>query len=75
MSDKKDESLKLNLLGPTTEAAGKTLQDAWELVFGGFGTYVEKKRLTRKKALQDFKASLEDKVNCIPEKHLCDTPL
>ena len=75
MSDKQDESLKLNLLGPITEAAGKTLQDAWELVFGGFGTYVEKKRLTRKKALQDFKASLEDKVNCIPEKHLCDPPL
>lgn len=75
MSDKKDESLKLNLLGPATEAVGKTLQDTWELVFGGFGTYVEKKRLARKKALHDFKASLEDKVNCIPEKHLCDPPL
>ena len=69
------KDLTLKLLGPVAESAGKTLQDAWELVFGGFGNYVEKKRITRRKALEDFKASLEDKVNNIPEDKLCEPPL
>lgn len=69
------KDLTLKLLGPAAESAGKTLQDAWELVFGGFGTYVEKKRITRRKNLEDFKASLEGQVNSIPGKYLCEPPL
>lgn len=63
------------LLVPVSSSAGSTLQDVWDLVFGGFGTYVEKKRLTRLKALEDFKRSLEDKVAAIPEERLCEPPL
>lgn len=69
------KDLTLKLLGPVTESAGKTLQDAWELVFGGFGNYVEKKRITRRKDLEDFKKALEDRVNSIPENNLCEPPL
>lgn len=64
-----------NLLGPLSTSVGNTLNDVWELVFGGFGTYVEKKRATRYKALEDFKASLEEKVAQIPEENLCEPPL
>ena len=73
--ENKNDSLKLKLLGPVAAAAGATLQDAWELVFGGFGNYVEKKRMERKKALEDFKATLEGKVNSIPSNQLCEPPL
>ena len=63
------------LLVPAATSIGNTLNDVWELVFGGFGTYVEKKRATRYKALQAFKASLENKVAQIPEENLCEPPL
>ena len=70
-----NNGITLKLLGPVAESAGKTLQDAWELVFGGFGNFVEKKRITRRKNLEDFKKSLEDKVNSIPENNLCEPKL
>lgn len=73
--ENKNESLKLKLFGPVAGAAGETLQDAWDLVFGGFGNYVEKKRLSRGKALEDFKATLENQVNDIPIDQLCEPPL
>lgn len=63
------------LLVPLANAAGTTLQDAWELVFGGFGVYVEKKRLQRMQNLTDFKASLEKKVAAISEGQLCEPKL
>lgn len=63
------------LLVPVSSSAGSTLQDAWELVFGGFGNYVEKKRIVRMKALEDFKESLERKVADIPENQLCEPAL
>lgn len=69
------KDLVLKLLGPVAESAGKSLQDAWELVFGGFDNYVEKKRMTRRKNLEDFKKSLEDKVNGIPADRVCEPPL
>lgn len=69
------ETLKLKLLGPVAGAAGETLQDTWDLVFGGFGNYVEKKRMVRKKALEDFKATLEAQVNDIPSSQLCEPPI
>ena len=63
------------LLVPLTSSAGRTLQDVWELVFGGFGNYVEKKRMVRLKALEDFKTSLENKVAAIPPEQLCEPSL
>jgi len=63
------------LLVPIASSAGTTLQDAWELVFGGFGTYVEKKRLSRTKSIEDFKESLVNKVVSIPEDHIQEPPL
>lgn len=64
-----------HLLTPVCSSAGQTLADIWDLVFGGFNTYVEKKRLTRKKALEDFRASLEQHVDSIPNEHLCEPAL
>lgn len=69
------KELNLKLFGPLAGAAGSTLQDAWELVFGGFGNYVAKKRESRRKDLEDFKASLENKVNNIPDDKICEPPL
>lgn len=63
------------LLVPISSSVGSTLQDAWELVFGGFGTFVEKKRLSRLQALEDFKSSLETKVAAIPDENLVEPPL
>ena len=63
------------LFVPLASSAGSTLQDAWELVFGGFGNYVEKKRIVRLKALEDFKNSLEEKVSAIPKDRLCEPKL
>lgn len=63
------------LLVPVASSAGQTLQDVWELVFGGFGNYVDKKREIRRKALEDFKSSLEGKVAAIPQEQLCEPSL
>lgn len=63
------------LLVPPASAIGSTLQDAWELVFGGFGTYVDKKRAQRLHDLTEFKESLESKVAAIPEDQLCEPSL
>ena len=58
--------IKLKLFGPVAESAGRTLQSVWDLVFGGFDTYVAKKKLNRAKDLEDFKQSLENRVAEIP---------
>ena len=63
------------LLVPLASSVGSTMQDTWELVFGGFGVYVEKKRTVRLKALKEFKASLEQNIAAIPEERLCEPPL
>lgn len=72
--DKFSEPLN-KLLVPVATSAGNTLQDTWELVFGGFGNYVEKKRIVRAKALLDFKNSLEGHVAAIPDERLCEPKL
>ena len=64
-----------HLLTPVCSSAGQTLADIWDLVFGGFNTYVERKRLTRKKALEDFRDSLDHHVASIPEENLCEPAL
>lgn len=64
-----------HLLTPVCSSAGQTLADIWDLVFGGFNNYVEKKRLTRKKALEDFRDLLDHHVASIPEENLCEPAL
>ena len=56
-------NLKLQLLGPVADSIAKTLQDCWDLTFGRFSLYVEKHRIRRAKELEDFKETLENKVN------------
>lgn len=60
---------------PVATSAGQTLQDIWDLVFGGFGTYVEKKRFARLQDFNSFKQSFENKVLQIPEECLCEPRL
>lgn len=38
------------LLVPIATSVGTTLQDVWDLVFGGFNTYVQKRELPAKNA-------------------------
>lgn len=63
------------LLVPVATSAGKTLQDIWDLVFGPFNNFVEKKRITREKDIQDFKKELTSEVCSIPEDQLQEPPL
>lgn len=62
-------------LVPASESIGNTLKDLWDLAFGGFGNYVEKKRLTRQKNLEDFREALYGKVAEIPNERLQEPPL
>lgn len=63
------------LLTPIATSAGQSLADIWDLVFGGFGNYVAKKRIERQKALEDFKESLFEELADIPENKICEPPL
>lgn len=63
------------LTTPVAKSAGETLQDVWDLVFGGFGTFVDKKRAKREKDLNDFKLTLLNEVNEIPEENIKEPQL
>lgn len=63
------------LTTPVAKSAGETLQDVWDLVFGGFGTFVDKKRAKREKDLMDFKATLLNEFNEIPEENIKEPQL
>lgn len=63
------------LTTPVAKSAGETLQDVWDLVFGGFGTFVDKKRAKREKDLNDFKSTLLNEVNEIPEENIKEPQL
>lgn len=63
------------LTTPVAKSAGETLQDIWDLVFGGFGTFVDKKRAKREKDLNDFKMTLLNEVNKIPERNIKEPQL
>ena len=58
------------LLLPIASAAGQTLQDVWELIFGGLSVYVEKKRIARQNSIDSFKKSLIKNITSIPEDNL-----
>lgn len=64
-----------NLTNPIAKSAGQTLQDLWDLVFGGIHTFVEKKRFKREKDLIDFKNSLEKEILQIPEEQIKEPSL
>ena len=63
------------LLVPVASSAGQTLQDAWELAFGGFGSFVEKKRAERMHNVEAFKKSLQNEVAAIPADQVCEPKL
>ncbi len=63
------------LTTPIAKSAGETLQDVWDLVFGGFGTFVDKKRAKREKDLKDFKMTLLNEFNEIPEENIKEPQL
>lgn len=64
--DNTSDNLKLKLFGPVAESAGSTLQNLWELVFGSFDLFVQKKKFTRQQDFQDFKLNFENRISNIP---------
>lgn len=62
--------LKLKLFGPVAESAGSTLQNVWELIFGPFDFYAQRKKLSRQHDFNEFKKTFEEKVSEIPEDSL-----
>ena len=63
------------LTTPVSKSAGETLKDVWDLVFGGFGTFVDKKRIQRQKDLADFRDNLFNEVSDIPEENIKEPQL
>lgn len=51
---------------PVAKGIGKTLGDLWFLAMGGLSQLAEKKRIKYAAELDEFKKSLEKKVNAIP---------
>lgn len=58
-----------------SEGAIQTLNDVWELVFGNFHLYVNKKRAIREKNLDDFKVKLTNEISSIPLENIQEPPL
>ena len=73
--DNTSDNLKLKLLGPVAESTGLTLQNLWDLVFGPFDSFVQKKKLIRQRDFQDFKRNFENQVSSIPEDSLKEPKL
>lgn len=53
----------------------QTLDDIWELVFGGFNNYVNKKRAIREKNLNDFKDKIANEIKKIPNENIQEPSL
>ena len=58
---------------PLASQVGQTLSDTWELVFGGLSTFIEKKRLTRQKDIEDFRNLSFKMFNPFPPS-ICKNP-
>ncbi|MDO4927419.1 MAG: Abi-alpha family protein, partial [Turicibacter sp.] len=56
-------------------SAGNTLSTAWELVFGGLDTKLEKVRYKRQKSIESFKAELDNKIEQIPSENLIEAKM
>lgn len=61
-----------NLANPTTKSIGQALGDLFDLCFGGFHEFVEKKRLTHAKNIEDFKKQLINDISDIPPENLTE---
>ena len=53
----------------------QTLDDCWELVFGNFHLFVEKKRALREQNLSDYKNRIATNIQSIPPENLQEPPL
>jgi hypothetical protein len=53
----------------------QTLDDCWELVFGNFHLFVEKKRALREQDLNDYKSKIANEVIKIPPENLKEPEL
>lgn len=61
-----------NLTNPPSKSIGTALGDICDLCFGGLHEKAEKSRLIRKKNLEEFKKTLADSVDNIPEENLIE---
>lgn len=57
------------------ESAGGTISTAWELVFGGLNTKLEKVRYKRQKDVQSFKDELDKKISEVPKENLVEAKM
>ena len=64
-----------NLANPVATTVGQTVADMWDFIFGGFSTFVAKKRHQHNKDIEDFKKSLVHDILKIPENDLQEPPL
>ena len=63
------------LISPSAEKIGNTFGELWELAFGGFGSFVEKKKIQRMADLESFKNSLIRKMSEVPPDDLVEPAL
>lgn len=63
------------LAGEAAEKPAQTLAAAWDLIFGDFHTYVDKINWQRQQDFKNFKDSLLNEVEAIPEKNLQEPQL
>lgn len=73
-----DEPIKnvaYNLSDKLSQNIGTSLADIWYLVFGGISQVAEKRKLTYRYALQEFKNELEEKIESIPEEKKCEADI
>ncbi len=63
-----DKSVE-ELTKPVAQSIGKTINDLWFLALGGISQIAEKKRIKYAQALEEFKNSLEEKANAIPNEN------
>jgi hypothetical protein len=62
-------------LSEPAQKVGHTLSSLWELVFGGFETYVQKKQFSRLSDLNEFKKEVEKNIANVPPEKLVEPPL
>lgn len=60
---------------PVATSAGQTLANLWELVFGAFNAFAEKKRIIHSKDVEDFKHYIFEGVSKISSENLVEPKL
>lgn len=75
LPDSVDNAIK-NLTDKPTLSIGQTISDLWQLVLGGkVALAAEKQRMKYAHDLEEYRISLENKVDAIPERKRVDAPL